>query len=231
MNELASDVDSFYVDQGVLVSAGAGADQMFRIKNYVGATHVCTLLTNWYTTPDDSSSYVIVPDINGFVERLMDSLRTNPIPVVARDTTTDGDDFAIKPDSTVYQGGGSSLTAAGIALVVDSQLTATKGGGPWTSGSGTGSYQTTIHILSTSDSSSVSGVVVNVKNMSGADQAVPQTTGVSGMVVFFLQDSIVVSMNSSPFYTFTTDTLNKGLSPEKKHTQVENRESDKKYYP
>ena len=74
--------------------------------------------------------------------------------------------------------------------------------------SGTGSYAVSFVVLDTSGIDElVSGVVINVVNMSGAPQGTPQTTGANGLGSFNLEDSIGVYMTSTPHYTFEYDTI------------------------
>jgi hypothetical protein len=56
----ASATDSYYVGQVVVIVAGTGAGQARPISAYVGATKVATIATNWGTTPDNTSRYVIL---------------------------------------------------------------------------------------------------------------------------------------------------------------------------
>jgi hypothetical protein len=56
----ASATDNYYVGHVIVIVAGTGAGQARPISAYVGATKVATIATNWGTTPDATSRYVIL---------------------------------------------------------------------------------------------------------------------------------------------------------------------------
>lgn len=57
----ASSTDNFYTDQLIFIFSGTGQGQAFYITNYVGSTKVATIAQNWYTQPDSTSVFVIIP--------------------------------------------------------------------------------------------------------------------------------------------------------------------------
>lgn len=61
LNTLASSDNNAYLDQTVFIRAGTGADQSANITAYNGTTKVATIVPNWITTPDTTSSYVMLP--------------------------------------------------------------------------------------------------------------------------------------------------------------------------
>lgn len=58
----ASAVDSFYVNQLLVLTGGTGVGQARFITAYVGATKVATVAT-WTTTPDATSTFAILPAV------------------------------------------------------------------------------------------------------------------------------------------------------------------------
>jgi len=64
LNPLASPNDNAYKNQFVFITSGTGADQVRRIKSYVGSTRIATLSEDWSCVPcipDTTSSYFIIP--------------------------------------------------------------------------------------------------------------------------------------------------------------------------
>lgn len=56
----ASAVDSFYNDCRIYLTGGTGTGQSRLVSAYVGATKVASVTPNWTTTPDVSSTFVVV---------------------------------------------------------------------------------------------------------------------------------------------------------------------------
>jgi hypothetical protein len=56
----ASATDSYYVGLTIVIISGTGAGQARTISAYVGATKVASVSSNWGTTPDTTSRYVIL---------------------------------------------------------------------------------------------------------------------------------------------------------------------------
>jgi hypothetical protein len=56
----SSSSNDFYNDSVVVITSGTGAGQCRRISDYVGSSKVATVGTNWVTTPDNTSVYVIL---------------------------------------------------------------------------------------------------------------------------------------------------------------------------
>jgi hypothetical protein len=57
----ASAVNSTYVDEWIMITAGTGIGQTRVIGVYNGTTKVATVVPNWTTTPDATSVYQIIP--------------------------------------------------------------------------------------------------------------------------------------------------------------------------
>lgn len=55
----ASSSDDFYNGGTVYIYGGVGAGQARGIADYTGATRTCTLASNWITTPDNTSTYIV----------------------------------------------------------------------------------------------------------------------------------------------------------------------------
>jgi len=70
----ASAVDGFYADTLVLLTGGTGAGQVRRGRAYVGATKVLTVVPNWTTNPDNTSTFAILPATSVWDETLTDHL-------------------------------------------------------------------------------------------------------------------------------------------------------------
>jgi hypothetical protein len=60
LNALASSDDDAYSGQYVFIRSGPGSDQARRVMSYNGTTKVATLACAWTTTPDATSSYVML---------------------------------------------------------------------------------------------------------------------------------------------------------------------------
>ena len=70
----ASAVDDFYNDTLVYLTGGTGAGQVRRIRDYVGSTKVATIIPNWTTTPDATTTFAILPLASVWDETLADHL-------------------------------------------------------------------------------------------------------------------------------------------------------------
>jgi hypothetical protein len=57
----ASAVDDFYNDSVVFLTGGTGAGQARLISDYVGATKVASVVPNWATNPDNTSTFAVLP--------------------------------------------------------------------------------------------------------------------------------------------------------------------------
>lgn len=57
----ASAVNDFYAGSIVYILSGTGAGQSRLISDYVGSTKVASVSPNWYTNPDNTSVFVIIP--------------------------------------------------------------------------------------------------------------------------------------------------------------------------
>jgi len=58
----ASSTDDWYVNQTVFIVEGTGAGQSRKISTYNGSTKVATVDSNWATTPDNTSKFLILPN-------------------------------------------------------------------------------------------------------------------------------------------------------------------------
>src|SRR3990167_7707537 len=70
----ASAVDDFYNDTLVFLTGGTGVGQVRRIRDYVGATKVATVVPNWVTNPDVTSTFAILPTTSAWDETMADHL-------------------------------------------------------------------------------------------------------------------------------------------------------------
>lgn len=70
----ASASDDFYNDTQIYLTGGTGAGQARRIRDYVGATKVATVVPNWTTNPDATSTFAILPVTSAWDETLSDHL-------------------------------------------------------------------------------------------------------------------------------------------------------------
>jgi hypothetical protein len=61
LNALASALDDAYLGQRIFIRSGTGADQAKLITDYNGTTKVALVDSNWGTTPDSTSAYVMLP--------------------------------------------------------------------------------------------------------------------------------------------------------------------------
>jgi hypothetical protein len=58
--EAGSAIDDFYNNCGLIITSNTGVGQARYITDYTGSSKTCTVGT-WITTPDNTSTYVIVP--------------------------------------------------------------------------------------------------------------------------------------------------------------------------
>ena len=70
----ASAVDDFYNDTLIVLTGGTGVGQVRRIRDYVGATRVATIIPVWTTNPDVTSTFAILPLASVWDETLADHL-------------------------------------------------------------------------------------------------------------------------------------------------------------
>ena len=70
----ASAVDDFYNDTLIYLTGGTGAGQVRRIRDYVGATRVATIIPVWTTNPDVTTTFAILPLASVWDETLADHL-------------------------------------------------------------------------------------------------------------------------------------------------------------
>lgn len=64
LDAAASAVDDFYNNVSIVVVGGTGAGQSRSITDYVGATKVATIDSNWATNPDNTSVFLLVKSVN-----------------------------------------------------------------------------------------------------------------------------------------------------------------------
>ena len=67
-------VDDFYNDTLIYLTGGTGAGQVRRIRDYVGATRVATIIPVWTTNPDVTTTFAILPLASVWDETLADHL-------------------------------------------------------------------------------------------------------------------------------------------------------------
>ena len=191
LNPLASSVDGVYENQTLFISSGKAADEAHKIRMYDGTTKIVTLYEPWHDQPNDSSGYVIFPMGDGFETRFMDSLISNPIPVIILDTNILGEVVGLMPDdwtpadSLAFQGPGSALTKEAIAAAVRDTAQARPEFffGPLNVGSG--SNNVTVFFVDTSSNDTISGIGINVSNLTGTPEA-NGNTGSDGAFTFKL---------------------------------------------
>lgn len=58
----ASATDDFYNDMLVFITGGTGAGQARKVSDYVGSTKVASVVPNWVTNPDSSSTFALLPE-------------------------------------------------------------------------------------------------------------------------------------------------------------------------
>lgn len=61
LDAAASAIDDFYKDALIVTVAGTGARQARTISTYTGATKVAAVTPNWGTTPDATTTFLIIP--------------------------------------------------------------------------------------------------------------------------------------------------------------------------
>jgi hypothetical protein len=70
----ASAIDDFYNDARVEIVGGTGVGQIRRIRDYVGATKVATVVPNWTTNPAAGSVFLVQPETSSWDETIADHL-------------------------------------------------------------------------------------------------------------------------------------------------------------
>lgn len=70
----ASAIDDYYDNCRVYITGGTGAGQIAAIRSYVGATNVATVTPGWTTTPDNTSTFAVLPAVSAWDEVTADHL-------------------------------------------------------------------------------------------------------------------------------------------------------------
>jgi hypothetical protein len=71
----ASATDDFYTNTEVLITGGTGVGLVRKITSYVGSTKVATVSPNWTTTPDNTSTFTIIPT-GSVLDRIVEGTTT-----------------------------------------------------------------------------------------------------------------------------------------------------------
>lgn len=76
LDAAASAVNDFYNDCWVFLTGGTGVGQARLISAYVGATKVASVIPNWATTPDATSTFAVLPQGRVDVGQVADTAQT-----------------------------------------------------------------------------------------------------------------------------------------------------------
>jgi len=131
----ASAADDFYNDLIVLLTGGTGVGQARLISDYVGATKVASVVPDWVTAPDATTTFALLPqgrvDVGQWVDAVPNALVTGRVDasvgamaanvVTAAAIATDAigsDEFAQAAADKVWTSATRTLTAFSTALAV-----------------------------------------------------------------------------------------------------------------
>lgn len=82
----ASATNNLYVDELVVITGGTGVGQTRSIQSYVGSTQTATIFPNWNTTPDNTSTFTILPggqaDVGNWLNGTIPAVNVTGIPKV-----------------------------------------------------------------------------------------------------------------------------------------------------
>ena len=121
----ASATNDFYNNAVVLITGGTGVGQVRRISDYVGATKVASVVPNWATNPDNTSTFAVLPDISGWDEVLADHLTSGSTGAALNAAGAAGDPWSTTLPGAYGAGSAGFIVGTNLDATVSSRLAPT----------------------------------------------------------------------------------------------------------
>lgn len=124
----ASATNDFYLNTLVLLTGGTGAGQVRRISDYVGSTKVASVVPNWTTTPDNTSTFAILPAGSVWDEVLADHLTSGSTGAALNAAGAAGDPWSTTLPGAYGAGTAGFIVGTNLDAAVTSRLAPTTAG-------------------------------------------------------------------------------------------------------
>lgn len=121
----ASATDDFYNDTRILLTGGTGVGQVRHIRDYVGATKVATVVPNWATNPDATSTFAVLPATSVWDETLADHLDSGSTGASLNAAGAAGDPWTTALPGAYGAGTAGNIVGNNINATVSSRATQT----------------------------------------------------------------------------------------------------------
>lgn len=121
----ASATDNIYTDTVILLTGGTGAGQVRRIRAYVGATKVATVIPVWTTNPDVTSTFAILPVTSVWDETLADHLDTGSTGTALNAAGSAGDPWATAIPGAYGAGTAGKIVGDNVNATISSRASQT----------------------------------------------------------------------------------------------------------
>lgn len=128
LDAAASSVDDFYNDTIVLITGGTGVGQVRRIRDYVGGTQVATVVPNWATNPNGTSTFAILSATSAWDETLADHLDSGSTGSALNSAGAAGDPWATALPGAYAAGTAGFIVGTELDAAVSSRLAPTAAG-------------------------------------------------------------------------------------------------------
>ena len=88
VDSLRTEADGAFSGYTVVITSGTGSGQQRRVSDYAASTHTLTVGTAWTTTPDNTSTYSLVPAA-AVMGQATSATSTTLVDTARTETTTD----------------------------------------------------------------------------------------------------------------------------------------------
>ena len=122
----ASSVNSFYVNDLLLLTGGTGAGQARSIRAYVGSTQVATVQPAWTTTPDNTTTFAVLPGASAWDEKMSDHTTTGTTGATLNAAGAAGDPWATALPGSYSAGQAGFIVGTNLDATVSSRSTLTQ---------------------------------------------------------------------------------------------------------
>lgn len=123
LDAAASAADDFYNDAIIFITGGTGVGQVRRIRDYVGATKVATIVPAWATNPDNTSTFAILPAASAWDETLADHLDSGSTGAALNAAGSAGDPWATALPGAYGAGTAGKIVGDNINATISSRST------------------------------------------------------------------------------------------------------------
>jgi hypothetical protein len=115
----ASAVNDFYNNDWIYITGGTGVGQVRQVRDYVGSSKVATIAPAWTTTPDNTSTFAILPGVSSWEEIMGDHVTASTTGASLNAAGSAGD-----PWTTVLPGAyGAGTAGYAIGTYLDGAVT------------------------------------------------------------------------------------------------------------